>query len=355
MHLARRAAPPIASLGAGRHASRHTPHTSRLVRVLSGTRGLPLVLALLIVPLAVGVTDATSASYASNCQSNLRSRPDLGASIRRIIPIDTVVTVSGKVLGGWWKADCKTTVHGSYWFKITAINGRSVSSILGVGAVYGATGLFRLTGSGYAEGIDVSHWQGTIDFAKAKAAGKTFVIAKATEGNSWTDASYARNRSAALAAGLKFTGYHFARPSTKWGDATSEADHFVKVLGLKHGMLVPALDLEVSGGLGVTALRSWVKTFLGRVYARLGVRPMIYTTASFWTTYMGNSTWFTANGYKVLWIAHWKATPPSVPASDWGSQSWQFWQYSSCGSVAGITGCVDLDRFKGSDFSGVTF
>jgi len=355
MHLARRAAPPIASLGARRHASRHT---SRLARVLSRTRGLPLVLALLIVPLAVGVTDATTASYASNCQSNLRSRPDLGAGIRKIVPVNTVVTVSGKVLGGWWKADCKTAVHGSYWFKITAINGRSVSSILGVSAVYGAVGLFRLTGSGssgYSEGIDVSHWQGTIDFAKVKAAGKTFVIAKATDGNTWTDPSYARNRGAALAAGLLFTGYHFARPSTRWGDATSEADHFVKVLGLKHGMLVPALDLEVSGGLSVSALRHWVKTFVVRVYARTGVRPMIYTTAAFWTTYMGDSTWFTTNGYRVLWIAHWKATAPAVPASDWGSRSWQFWQYSSCGSVAGISGCVDLDRFKGSNFRGVTF
>ena len=337
-------------------AERSVRHPGRpLSRGLTRARGVPLVLALLILPLAVGVTNATSSSYTSNCQANLRSRPDLGATIRRIVSADTVVTVSGKVLGSWWQADCRISVHGSYWYKITAINGRSVSSVLGVTAVYGAAGLFRLSASGYSEGIDVSNWQGSIDFAMVRAAGKRFVIAKATEGNSWTDASYSHNRNAAIAAGLKFSGYHFARPSSNAGDAASEADHFVSVLGLRHGMLVPALDLEVSGGLGVTALQGWVRTFLARVYARVGARPMIYTNASFWSTSMGNSTWFTANGYRVLWIAHWQATSPTIPASNWGSRGWQFWQYSSCGSVAGISGCVDLDRFEGSDFSGVTF
>lgn len=327
----------------------------RLARLLTPTRGLALVLAALLVPLATGAADATSSSYTSNCSANLRSRPSVTSTIRRSVPVDSVVTVVGKVAGGYWKADCATAVHGSSWFKITAINGRSVSSLLGVNAVYAATGLFRLSAGGYSEGIDVSNWQGLINFSKVKAAGKRFVIAKATEGNTWTDASYARNRTAAMSAGLRFGAYHFARPGSNAGDAVSEADHFVAVLGLKRGMLVPALDLEVSGGLGVRALQAWVKAFLGRVYSRLGVRPMIYTTASFWQTYMGNTTWFAANGYLTMWIANWHVISPTMPAANWTGQGWQFWQYSSCGKVAGISGCVDLDRFKGSDFRAVTF
>jgi lysozyme len=331
----------------------------RLARLLTPTRGLALVLAVLLVPLATGAVDATSTNYSANCGANLRARPSVTSTIRRSVPIGSTVTVVGKVAGGYWKANCATSVHGSSWFKITAINGKSVSSLLGVSAVYAATGLFHQLASSVAganvEGIDVSSWQGLINFVKVKAAGKSFVIAKATEGSTWTDASYARNRAAAMAAGLRFGGYHFARPGSQSGDAVREADHFVAVLGLKRGMLVPTLDLEASGGLSVKGLQAWVKAFLGRVYSRLGVRAMIYTTPSFWQTYMGNTTWFAANGYRTMWIANWHVTSPAMPAANWSGLGWGFWQYSSCGKVAGIWGCVDLDRFKGSDFSGVTF
>lgn len=329
------------------------PH-GRLSGLLGPSRLVAILLALTILPLAAGVADA-SAAVASNCGVNLRSRPTTTASIKKVISADTVVTASASLTGGWYAADCPGYVSGSAWYKITAINGRSVSSLLGVSAVYAATRLFRIASSGYTEGIDVSSWQGSIDFAKVRAAGKRFVIAKATEGNSWTDSTYAHNKAYAMANGLKFTGYHFARPSTKAGDAASEADHFVSVLGLKRGMLIPALDLEVSGGLGTSALQTWVKTFLTRVYGRTGVRAMIYTNASFWSTYMGNTSWFSANGYPVLWIAHWGTTTPSVPGTNWAGRGWHLWQYSDCGKVSGISGCVDLDRLKGSDFSGVTW
>jgi GH25 family lysozyme M1 (1,4-beta-N-acetylmuramidase) len=56
----------------------------------------------------------------------------------------------------------------------------------------------------------------------------------------------------------------------------------------------------------------------------------------------------------VLWIAHWTtATTPSVPAGGWSGSGWTFWQYTSSGSVAGITGRVDLDRFNGTSLSRV--
>jgi GH25 family lysozyme M1 (1,4-beta-N-acetylmuramidase) len=328
---------------------------ARLVRLVGPSRFVAVLLALTILPMAAGLADASGSPYTSNCGVNLRSRATTSATIRKIIKVDTVVTVSERVTGGWYKADCSSYVSGSYWYKITAIGGKSVSSLLGVSAVYGASGLFRTSSSGYSEGIDVSKWQGTIDFAKVKASGKRFVIAKATEGNTYTDATYAHNKAYAMANGLKFTGYHFARPGTNSGDATSEADHFVAVLGLKHGMMVPALDLEVTGGLSSSQLVTWTKTFLARVYSKTGVRAMIYSNPSFWSTNMANTTWFSANGYKVMWVAHWSTSSPTVPGANWSGRSWTFWQYSDCGKVAGISGCVDLDRFKGSDFSAVTF
>ena len=93
------------------------------------------------------------------------------------------MTASGKMTGGSWAADCKTSVSG----QLVQDHGRRRQERLVAvrrSAVYAATGLFRVAStSGYKEGIDVSHWQGAIDWAKVKAAGKTFVFAKATEGN----------------------------------------------------------------------------------------------------------------------------------------------------------------------------
>jgi GH25 family lysozyme M1 (1,4-beta-N-acetylmuramidase) len=87
---------------------------------------------------------------------------------------------------------------------------------------------------------------------------------------------------------------------------------------------------------------------LGEVYAKTGLRGVIYCSPNFWATYMANSTWFAQNGYSVLWIAHWtSAEAPSVPASNWSGNGWTFWQYTSSGSVPGIGGRVDLDRFNG--------
>jgi len=82
---------------------------------------------------------------------------------------------------------------------------------------------------------------------------------------------------------------------------------------------------------------------------------MIYTTGAFWQSYMGNTRWFADNGYRVVWVAHWDATSPATPASNWGGRSWTLWQYSNCGKVPGLGGCVDLDRFSGTDLSKLKF
>ena len=119
------------------------------------------------------------------------------------------------------------------------------------------------------------------------------------------------------------------------------------------GELLPVLDLESTGGLSSTALVDWTKAFLGRVYATTGVRAVIYVSPNFWSTRLADTRWFADNGYQVLWIAHWTTGSPTVPASDWGSKSWTFWQYSSNGTVPGIDGRVDLDRYRGTDLTKV--
>jgi GH25 family lysozyme M1 (1,4-beta-N-acetylmuramidase) len=295
----------------------------------------------------------TTTDVIANCDTRLRSSASTSARTVKIIDTNVVVTASGTVSGGSWSADCLTSVSGKSWYKITAVGGKSVSSLYGVSAVYAATGLFRAVSTTGQQGIDVSHWQGTIDWAKVRASGRTFAFAKATEGIGWEDSSYDQNKAGAMAAGVKFGAYHFARPGSN--DPVVEADWFVDTAKLQHGMLLPVLDLELTGGLSTAALTTWVKAWLQRVDQRIGAKPMIYASPSFWRAAMGDTRWFADNGYAMLWVANWGVTTPSVPASNWGGRSWTFWQYTSDGTVPGISGRVDLDLYHFGSFAAVTY
>ena len=207
---------------------------------------------------------------------------------------------------------------------------------------------------GSLPGVDVSHWQDEIDWPQVAAAGYRFAIAKATEGRTYVDPMYAANKAGARAAGLRFTAYHFARPDSERDDAIREADHCVEVARLGPGDLIPVLDLERTGDLSEPELVDWILTWLGRVTERLGVRPMVYTSPYGWASRTGDTTAVADAGYTVLWVAHWGVASPTLPANDWSGHGWTFWQYTDCGSVPGIQGCVDLDWYAATDFRPVT-
>lgn len=227
--------------------------------------------------------------------------------------------------------------------RVAVAVGLTLASVVFVSAALPAT-----AAGPYLEGIDVSHWQGKPAWTRVKEAGVRFVIAKATEGHDWVDPQYARNRERLRAIGIPFSAYHFASPDTTTGDAVAEADHFVETARLDGRNLLPVLDLERDGALSTRRLTRWVRAWLARVEARLGVKPMIYTTPAFWVEQMGNSRWFAENGYR-LWIAHWGAETPAVPAGDWAGRGWTLWQYAVQGGVDGISGKVDRDRYNGAD------
>jgi Tol biopolymer transport system component len=196
-------------------------------------------------------------------------------------------------------------------------------------------------------GIDASHWQGTVDWQAVADSGVRFVFLKASEGLSYRDPTYAENRSEANAAGIITTAYHFAQPDTAKNDAQQEADNYVDSADLRSGDIVPVLDLEASNGLTPSQLQDWTFAWLEEVEARLDVKPMIYTGPWFWESKMGDTEAFADAGYKLLWIANWFVSDPEVPGGDWGGYGWTFWQYDDCGTVPGISGCVDLDYFNG--------
>jgi GH25 family lysozyme M1 (1,4-beta-N-acetylmuramidase) len=203
-------------------------------------------------------------------------------------------------------------------------------------------------------GIDVSHHQDVIDWAQVAASGQRFVFAKASEGTGFVDPMYATNRAGATAAGLAFGAYHFARPDLHPSNPIGEADHFVDTAQLGPGNLLPVLDLERSGNLSQAQLTQWILEWLGHVTERTGVRPIVYTSPIGWKNRTGDTTAIADAGYTVLWIAHWNVQSPLLPAADWSGNGWTFWQYSNCGTVPGIKGCVDLDWYDGLAFDPVT-
>ena len=129
-------------------------------------------------------------------------------------------------------------------------------------------------------------------------------------------------------------------------DAREEANVFLGEVGeLRENDLPPVLDMEspfndVSGNL----LRRWIRTWLVKVEKELGVRPLIYTNVSSWSA-TGNTTRFAQQGYR-LWVANFDVARPQVPAQNWGGFGWSIWQYTSSGSVDGISGNVDRNHAR---------
>jgi GH25 family lysozyme M1 (1,4-beta-N-acetylmuramidase) len=201
----------------------------------------------------------------------------------------------------------------------------------------------------YVRGIDVSHWKGQIKWAKVRRGGYRFAFAEATNGLA-IDWTYARNRAGAKAAGVAFGAFHFARPNGRSpeaviADAVAEADFFVWAAQPQTGELAPVLDLERTGGLTPASLRAWTSAWLDEVWKQVGIRPTIYASPSFWRRSMRDESAFATSGSR-LWIANWHVRAPRIPAQNWGSTGWSFWQWTNCSRVPGIRGCVDGDRFN---------
>lgn len=207
-------------------------------------------------------------------------------------------------------------------------------------------------------GIDVSNHQGEIDWGEVARSGERFAIVKASESTNFVDKWYESNRSGADKRDVKLGAYHYARPSGGKDshiadDAKDEAKHFLRIAKPRSGDLLPMLDLEDAGSLNPDELRYWAKKWLRKVDREVGVKPMIYTYPSFWHVQMDNTQFFAKRGYEALFIANYEVKRPDVPADNWDGEGWTFWQYTSCGKVPGIKGCVDRDFYKHKSFNRV--
>jgi GH25 family lysozyme M1 (1,4-beta-N-acetylmuramidase) len=196
-------------------------------------------------------------------------------------------------------------------------------------------------------GIDVSTYQGRIDWRAVASTRVRFAMMRSSLGNQYVDERYRQNLTGAHRNGIVVGAYHFAKPGPGPWDARREADHFLQVARNAPGDLLPVLDIEDSGGLTMGELRSWALTWLRHVNDRTGLKAMIYSGNTFWRTRMGNTPFFAKRGHP-LWVAHWNVANPEVPGRLWGRRGWTLWQRSATGRVAGISGDVDRNWFKGA-------
>lgn len=175
------------------------------------------------------------------------------------------------------------------------------------------------------EGIDVSKWQGEINWQKASSAGAKFAIIRAGSVDNPTGTPYIDfqfHRNAELAPPIMPIGFYwYFRPNH---DPTRQAQFFVDLIRDKDWKLYPAIDVEENGGLSGREVASAVWLFQNRVFQELDVRGLIYTSPGFWNSYVERTTW--ARDYP-LWVAHWNVSTPTLPR-DWSEagETYKFWQ-----------------------------
>lgn len=194
--------------------------------------------------------------------------------------------------------------------------------------------------SGYAiHGIDVSHYQSVIDWEDVKAMqvkkiniGFSFI--KATEGTDDVDERFKQNWRGAKKAGIVRGAYHFFNP---YRNGKVQAQNFIKTVDLKPGDMPPVLDVEDAGRLSKDVLQQRVGEWLTAVEIRYGIKPVIYTGADFYKSYLEGRF----DDYP-LWVAHYLVKDkPRV------SRQWHFWQHNESGRVNGINAYVDFNVFNG--------
>ena len=199
----------------------------------------------------------------------------------------------------------------------------------------GKTASCKLTVSGsVAKCIDVSTWQGSIDFNKVKSAGYDYVIIRAGYGKekSQKDNMFETNYKKAKSAGLKVGAYWFSyamSPST----ATAEADACLSCIKGKKFELPVYYDMEYQPAMS-TSNSNYTKmavNFCNKLKSN-GFKSGVYSSASVYD-YLLNRTTLKNNGISI-WNAEWY-TKPSITCD--------VWQYSDNGRINGISTNVDLD------------
>ncbi len=187
----------------------------------------------------------------------------------------------------------------------------------------------------YSHGIDVSHYQGEINWRrllKKSSVKISFVFCKATEGTSLVDNRWEENYKALRKREIPVGAYHYFKPEK---DVAKQARFFLKHYQPKQSDLPPVIDVEEESSSPVK-LRNDVKRWMGIVKKKTGRQPIIYTNYHMFSTifkpYFRNYS---------FWIANYSDRPERMQ-----DDRILYWQYSDQGMIPGIQGHVDLNMSK---------
>ncbi len=213
-------------------------------------------------------------------------------------------------------------------------------------------------------GIDISHWQGTIDWSTVASVPTAWgpvewAYAKASTGATGRDKRFYQNVKGAHAAGLPIGAYHWAAPTKP---AAEDAANFIKAMEPVRGMLSlpPMIDVEqkpTGKYANPQAFRAWIIELVQRVMgAGYGI-PIVYINAYFAQENLGS----TKLGNVPIWVPQYNNPNGDYTGNEGRpkvlfetTQDWSIWQFTERGKVPGIKGYVDLNVLRPKD-SGVLF
>jgi len=191
-------------------------------------------------------------------------------------------------------------------------------------------------------GVDVSKYQGNVDWMAVHEGGVQFAYIKATEGGDRIDPKFFQNWTGAKAAGLPRGAYHFVYWCRPWQE---EMAWFEKNVPAEPEALPPVLDVEVTSDsptcrrhLEREQTLQEIKGMLVEMERFYGKKPLIYTTVDFYGAIIEGAL----HEYPI-----WIRSTKHRPSVKYGDRAWHFWQYQSDGWVKGIPTRVDRNAFYG--------
>ncbi len=202
--------------------------------------------------------------------------------------------------------------------------------------------LVNVDATNHMSGLDVSVYQGDINFDEVKNAGISAVYIRAGYGNTITDSRFEENHTKAEAAGIDFGFYYFVTATTE-EEAKSQATRFANLISGINYTMRPAMDFETFGSLSKEEINAVGIAFLEELYSQTGVLPVVYTDAN-----NVENTWTSEFSKYPLWVAAYEGLENpeeyTLPENDVWS-SWVGYQYTDDEKVNGIDGNVDGDVF----------
>ena len=202
--------------------------------------------------------------------------------------------------------------------------------------------LFLFNTTTYAlEGIDVSEFQGNIDFKHVKDYGIEVVYIRSSASHSYIDAKFERNYREAKSNNLKIGFYHYVTARTI-EEAREQARFFASVITGKEADCLLAMDFEVFTGLSKEEVNAISHAFLETIEELTGKKTIVYSDA-----YNASRVFDKSISEKYpLWIAEYEVERPEI--SHW--KDWTGWQYTDRGRIPGIRDDVDRDIYKETIF-----